>query len=396
MQICVHKNVLGANAHLIQDSEQKGFTWLDKIPDEAWVFGGTDQSRDLGAACELLGYPLKFPSPAHVKIYQDLGAKGPIPWHKCMPRGQFQRCISDLLGDLSGLLEVFHDTNYMRVFERSREVILGLSQAQIDKGKLGAYLKQDSSSSLRSFLAPKGAELLNPPRYKQANTGRLSVISGPQILTLKRGYRDVITSRFNKGKIVQLDYVSLEPRVALSILGRNAPKDIYSEIQDKLSLKASRTHLKTAVMGALFGISARRLQSVIGSDLDAADVLSKIKDYFGINSLARRLTRELHERELIMNFYGRPVKVDVSSPHILVSYYVQSTGVDVALQGFASILDHIKARQLKMKPIYVLHDALFVDVPEEEQECIDELCQVGSIIPGFENEFFLRGEIVCG
>ena len=396
MQICVHKDVLGSDLHLVQDTEQQGFTWLDEPPEGAWVFGGGDQSRDLGAACELMGYPLKFPSETHVRIYQQLGAQGPIPWHRCMPKGQFQRCISDLLGDLSGLLEIFHDTNYMRVFERSREVILGLSRAQVDRKKLGGYLKQDSSSTLRSFLPPKGAEMLDPPRYKQANTGRLSVVSGPQILTVKRCYRDVITSRFDKGKIVQLDYVSLEPRVALSILGRQAPKDIYSELQDSLNLQANRAHLKTAVMGALFGISARRLQSVIGVEMDASEVLSKIKDYFGINILARRLTRELRERDLIMNFYGRPVQVDVSSPHILVSYYVQSTGVDVALQGFASILNHIRERELRMRPIYVLHDALFVDVPEEEQTCIEELCRVGSVIPGFENEFFLRGEVVCG
>ena len=45
-----------------------------------------------------------------------------------------------------------------------------------------------------------------------------------------------------------------------------------------------------------------------------------------------------HYQKKIPNFYGRPLQTDVFDSHVLVSHFVQSTSVDVALSGFYEII----------------------------------------------------------
>ena len=43
--------------------------------------------------------------------------------------------------------------------------------------------------------------------------------------------------------------------------------------------------------------------------------------------------------------------------------YVQSTAVDVALSGFAKVYEKLNKNQAK--PIFIIHDALMIDVKED-------------------------------
>ena len=69
------------------------------------------------------------------------------------------------------------------------------------------------------------------------------------------------------------------------------------------------------------------------------------------------------------------------SPHggqgesLLISYYVQSSCVDTVLLGFSHLCDRIKS--LGAQPIYVIHDALLIDVPNSSIDDFMEICAQG-------------------
>ena len=89
----------------------------------------------------------------------------------------------------------------------------------VNVSNINSYIKETTSgpsviSSLRTFL-PDDTGQAKKVRYDQigTTTGRLTVKSGPAILTLPQKYRDVISSRYDQGKVIQIDFVSVEPRV---------------------------------------------------------------------------------------------------------------------------------------------------------------------------------------
>ena len=240
----------------------------------------------------------------------------------------------------------------------------------------------------------------------ETKTGRLKVIDGPNILHLKKEYRDMIISAHgDKGKIVYLDYSSLEPRILLcvsnpSLIG-SLPQDIYSKMLSDLNLseKIPRTVAKTAILSALYGQkeenTIKTLSNYIGS---AEDFLNLVNDYFGIEKLKEKLAGDLLKTRgrYILNHYGRPIFCEDTKPYALLNYYVQSTAVDVAMLGFLNIVSRLKEHNLldKIRPIFILHDALFLDIHEDAYHIIPKIEKLGSTgIKGFKNvDFWLRME----
>lgn len=240
----------------------------------------------------------------------------------------------------------------------------------------------------------------------ETKTGRLKITDGPNILHLKREYRDmIVSSHGDKGKIVYLDYSSLEPRILLcvsnpSLIG-SLPQDIYSKMLSDLNLseKIPRTVAKTAILSALYGQkeenTIKTLSNYIGS---AEDFLSLVNDYFGIEKLKEKLAGDLLKTRgrYILNYYGRPIFCEDTKPYALLNYYVQSTAVDVAMLGFLNIVSRLKEHKLtdKIRPIFILHDALFLDIHEDAYHVIPKIEKLGSTgIKGFKNvDFWLRME----
>jgi DNA polymerase I-like protein with 3'-5' exonuclease and polymerase domains len=151
-----------------------------------------------------------------------------------------------------------------------------------------------------------------------------------------------------------------------------------------------------AVMGALYGISSPKLQGLLPNSIDASEVLDQIRQVFGINSLANKLKKECVANGRIVNHFGRPLYFSRCDDHLLVSHYVQSTGVDVCLSGFSRIIDFIKQAKMKTVPIFLIHDALLLDVPPDEIDKLDLLKDTGSLIDGFDVSFPLNASDVLG
>lgn len=334
-----------------------------------------------------------------------------VEWWKLMG---FKRYISELQSIANtfeqGVVE--YDISYWHdVYSRFIDNLYNeMMPAYIDINLYNRYKEQATASQMEILetFRPNHNGYAQKCLYSgtETRTGRLKVIEGPSILHLKKDYRDIIkSSHGTKGKIVYLDYSSLEPRILLcvsnpSLIG-SLPQDIYSKMLVDLNLqeKIPRIVAKTAILSALYGQkeenTIKTLSNYIGS---AEDFLNLVNDYFGIEKLKEKLAGDLLKTRgrYILNYYGRPIFCDDTKPYALLNYYVQSTAVDVAMLGFLNIISRLKEKKIsdKIRPIFILHDGLFLDVHEEAYHIIPKIEKLGSTgIKGFKNvDFWLRLE----
>jgi hypothetical protein len=303
-------------------------------------------------------------------------------------------------------MQYWHDV-YNRYLQK---LFYDMHSCCIDTNLYEKYKSEATASQMEILetFKPNGRGYASPAYYSgtETRTGRLKVIEGPNILHLKKEYRNIIVSSHgDKGKIVYLDYSSLEPRILLcvsnpSLIG-SLPQDIYSKMLADLNLseKIPRTVAKTAILSALYGQkeenTIKTLSNYIGS---AEDFLNLVNDYFGIEKLKEKLAGDLLKTggRYILNYYGRPIFCEDTKPYALLNYYVQSTAVDVALLGFTNIINRLNEKGLsdKIRPIFILHDALFLDIHEDAYHVISKIEKLGSTgIRGFKNiDFWLRSE----
>jgi hypothetical protein len=178
---------------------------------------------------------------------------------------------------------------------------------------------------------------------------------------------------------MQIDFVSLEPRVLRLLYAREAPIDIYEDIAQKVGNSTTRRHMKLATLKLLYVSSLSGIREEIGNISDRT--IRTIEEYFGIPGLRSRLQSELGRTGSIKSHWGRPLPEAVES-HLLVSHFTQSTAVDVALGGFGDLLDRIERDDLDVIPCYVLHDALIVDVHPAAFEKLREIVTDGIDVTG--------------
>jgi hypothetical protein len=70
---------------------------------------------------------------------------------------------------------------------------------------------------------------------------------------------------------------------------------------------------------------------------------------------------------------------------VLINSYTQSTGVDVALLGFSNVLKTLKT--MNSKALFVLADALILDMHPDELESIEMLKSKCEVVTGYQKKF---------
>jgi len=222
-------------------------------------------------------------------------------------------------------------------------------------------------------------------------TGRLTVDGGPNALVLRKEDRSIVKSvHGDDGCIVALDFNALEARIALYENGRRCDDpDLYGSIADELGMSGMRKAVKGAVICELYGGNVHAMVSVLGIDKQqASKIVKDVRVHFGTKKLLDRVKKQFVESGRISNRYGRPVLVDVPNDNILVNYYCQSTGVDVALTGFGIVMDELSVRAPSARPLFVIHDGLVIDVMKSELEALESVNEVK--VPGYVQAFPLK------
>jgi hypothetical protein len=295
-------------------------------------------------------------------------SQGAVPWPLVVPQRVLYENLSAISDELDELLAIVGD--YSETLVSGRSIIERLVPCRIDLAALRVAQGESQQHGVLETFEPGPDSMANPVIYSHRTaTGRMTIASGPRILTLQKAHRRILSSRYDGGQVYQIDFVSLEPRVLRLLRGGDAPVDIYGEIASRLE-GVDRRHAKLATLKSLYGASGSSVREEIGAG--ASKLMKEINDYFGLESLRRRISESDDPR----NLWGRPIP-EARDPHLSVSHYTQSTAVDVSLMGFSSIMDRIAEEDLDVQPVFVLHDALLVDCHPDAVTRVREIAAEG-------------------
>jgi len=395
----IHRDVLGSVSHVcVQDDNQFS---VDEIPDDAWVLLINEQhanTRCLRVLCRLVGIVLNDkPSAPHVRAMQIMLRLTPtalVPWQKVLPKNEYDAFVQNIIVQCAAALsDDVAVKYYTTVWTLTTNLLAKFEPAYIDRNFLQALTMSAKNKHMLKAFEPNDLGYILPPVYDRfgTRTGRLTIHNGPNVLILKKDYRSIFCSKWGvDGSIVMLDFAQLEPRIVLYEAGRMCLEiDLYSSLNKEIfGEKIDRSVVKTAIIAQLYGISkdvvAKRLNV---THYEISTFTKKISLFFKTSELLQRVKQQYLKSGFIRNRYGRRIAIDEPVNRIFLNSYVQSTATDVAMIGFYDI---VKGLSSLVRPMFVVHDALFVDC---HNSVIDEFLGYKWIkVPGYVQRFVIKGE----
>lgn len=395
MDVLLDSCLLGSQKNLLISPD--GFTWTDKIDTSAWHFNGDIKNESMKCWDTVMRlstiHSSSIPTiPAqYVKMMTQMVPDISPPWSMILPQSKYKRFFNDIVEYVKSNSNL-STSYYENVWVLGNKILNALKPAKVDGTKINDIISASAMNSqvVESFR-PRSGGYTSPIRYDRFGTvtGRLIVESGPNILLLKKEYRNVIKPSSPGGSIVSLDFSSLEARILLYESGNDCPnQDLYSMLADRFG-GMPRTLVKAAVLSVLYGSSRSMVALSLGvSETKVAEVISKIENYIDTKTLLKRLKSQFKSDGYITNKFGRKIKVERPQDNIFINYYAQSTGVDVSLMGFSSMLDKLGTDGIR--PLFVLHDALILDVREDRLIDVEKIQSVN--VSGYVHEFPLKLE----
>jgi len=392
---CIDSAVLGTEKHLIVED---GFRWSDSVPRSVWHLTGKMKSGRCMDTLMALGHRQVPGVPQkHANCFASLfsGSVPPrIQWQHALPPDDFRIFFKNVVEETSKAFPELPREYCEGAWAAGTRLLSALKPAKVEAetwNKMAAETVHNAAA-LESFRPNRlgYAPVVEYDRFS-TRTGRLTVKSGPQILTLKKECRSVVKSAFEGGKIFNLDFRALEVRILAAEAGRwFGPTDVYEDVARELfGGSVERDAAKVAVISELYGAGRGALSARLRVPEKKVDeFLKKIRDFFCISALRGRLEDQLRERGKILNKFGRPLMVPESSENLLVNTYAQSTGVDVSLSGFDSIVSSLGSEGIR--PLFVLHDALILDVHPDRFNDVVSCTSVS--VDGYSHPFPLKIE----
>lgn len=399
LPFCIDAEILGTDKHLsVSDA---GYSWRMMPPAETWHLTGKIKPTSdwcLDSLLRLANINIDTQPPgAFVNAilpllsgsgYSDLAP----PWQLLMPSQAHRAFVKNVVSQVIDALVKLPIDYYVNTWVPGNGVIRSLKRAKVDVSAWQALIDAEvGNARVVETFKPDSQGYAGTVHYDRFGTltGRLTVKEGPSILTLKREYRSLIVPKTD-GCIFSLDFAALEARLLLYEAGRRCDDpDLYAMIANELEYE--RKAVKGAVISELYGSSKWALGNALGikgKELD--DFVKRIKMYFNTQALLKRIKQQFFETGKIINRYGRPVVIDEPLDHIFINYYAQSSGVDVTLLGFSQLAERLAIEAPDVRILYLLHDAMIVDVPRKHFDLIESIKAV--TVPGYVQSFPLKVE----
>lgn len=402
-KFAIDKFDIGSEKHLIFDTISETISEAETIPDNILTFNTKKFDEILNLYCIETNTEI-FPENIRkaYRAVQNPRTYKQTPWRFCMPSEAYKNIVNGFISTLGRQLRGIDIDNgyYGSIFAKTEKVLDSLYPAFINKDFLS-----DSTSTFQ----PNASGFVEKVIYSRTNsiTGRISVESGPRILTTKKEDRKkIIGSRFgNDGVIVSLDFKSLEPRTIKAVSNNGGvdsyhqgyAEDIYIDVIDSCaSIKnTNRETIKEVVLSELYGSGFDSLVDKLKmNEFDVRNLKNIVDDYFELDKLKHKLLiqAENTDRKYLENFYGRRVSIREAQPYMYVNYYTQSTAVDIAFLGFLNIINYLEELGRlgdTVFPLFVIHDELLLDFNLSAFHIIPTLCKIGSKeIKNLENNRF--------
>lgn len=286
---------------------------------------------------------------------------------RLMPKERLKASLKEVEETLDNVFASNESKSYFYEWSKIHAFIQKMKPAKIDVNALESLISSlggDAAHALRTFM-PISNEMLPAVRYSTCGsaTGRLTVESGPSILTADHRVRNCLRSSYSSGKIVMVDFVSVEPRVAMVSVGMTPPEDVYDDILEEFP-SLTRKAAKLVTLAALYGSGASRLSEIAGSVSDARKAVSFVKSHFRVDRLERQLS-EMAETGTIRNIFGRPLLLAANNPRVRTNHYLQSSAAELCVLLFSELCQGFKSG---VRPLFVIHDALIVDLRSDVEE----------------------------
>ena len=334
----------GINHYLVNDNDVT--LTQGPLPKNCFVYG-SECCRSLQNMAKLMRWVIPDLIPQNfIEMSKTLGAKNPN-WAAIIGTHKYRLLLSGLASSYnhsksSADLSVIKHQTKLECFMRLMQPAPYDPSVLSDKGSM--HFEKSLKQHFKSGF-------VSAPSYirTKTKTGRLTVVSGPPVLTmhadLRVGLKDAI----------QVDFRSMEPNLLLAYLGRSTYDDLYSALaQEVFGGKLSRTKVKLSVIASLYN-SERRNQHA-----------KKIAEFFNVDEVINNL-ESLRKDNVIKNMYGRPINVENAEKNHLLSLWLQSSAVDAALTGFCNLLSAHK----DAIPYWIIHDALIINNVEIKDKYLD-------------------------
>ena len=391
MLLCIDKKILGTERNLLYDGEVFQWVFEENISDQVWWAGSTNKVRDIQWLAEACRENLPiFPPEKYQNAWHILKTPGQsISWKEAIPQGTYKNYLLEYVGKLWSFLEREGNSYYSNVLTIHRSLLQTLKRAKIHREKFNELIGENNyqKNQLDKF-APDDSGYCKKIIYDLTSsaTGRLTVHKGPNVLTLKKELREIFTSSYPKGRLIQIDLKTLEPRIALYLANENPINydDIYTDlIIADLKIPVSRSDAKKIVISTLYGMSEGTLSRMLPGNISADQVTRKIKKTFGINDLSDHIDSSVKQAGYFENAYGRKLRPTSAK----INHYLQSTGVDVALFAFKALIEDLQKNNCDVKPLFIIHDALILDVNQGSFDDVTKICKNGFKVPLFNSRF---------
>lgn len=395
MSYCIDRSYLGSSENFCKSSE--GFFWSDTQPQPSWLLTGKhkykDKCLDTLLALQYIDLP-ELPD-RYVAVMNQLitGSNVQIPWQHVLPRSIYENYFKNTVKVIEDVFSELPFDYYETAWIPGTKLLRALKPAKINVEAWHKFLDEVNMNApvLASFKSDS-LGFAGTPTYNRfgTRTGRLTVTEGPNILTLKRDHRVILKSSFDDGFICSLDFRALEPRIVLAEAGCSSDADdIYGELAEKIfGDRLNRDNVKVAVISELYGAAKESLRARLGISQAKIDAFVRgINEFFKLDELRARLLSQAVSGRII-NRFGRPLRVDPEAKNLFINTYVQSTGVDVSMIGFNSIIKQLGTDGVR--PLYVLHDALILDVRSDRLKDVENISSVK--VHGYEAAFPLKFE----
>ena len=366
------------------------YSWIDECNAEHDLFLDINEINTLNDYLRLYGIdPIVFIDDKYQNMLSTVGAQAPN-WKYVLPSSIYSKKMGFLNAFLGDIYPLLGEDSYAKIFSAGNYVLNQLEGFVPNKSVLETELENPTVKNIIRSFTPTESGLTRELVYDRFKTvtGRLVVKSGPQVLLLPRGMKNIFKSRYDNGKILWIDFVSLEPRFAKLLTAGVTKKDIYTDVMEEYSLTCGRERVKAAVLSTLFGAGLAKLTEIVGKE--AFLIKKAIDEYFDLKHILT-LAGD-YKGGKIKNYFGRPISLKKSTSNVAVNNFVQSSSVDIALMGFSDLIKHPDMPE-SMKPLCVIHDALVVDVKNSDIEQACEIINGGIDIKGV-GHFFLEYDII--
>jgi hypothetical protein len=308
-------------------------------------------------------FPSKYLNMADNLNLSDEQIKNAVPMHVY---NEWQENILNLITQF--LNENKKSLNYFNNLVNIKNFTNSCQPALVNKNQLENIENKKHQAKFQQLIPDSKGEHQKIVYCNSASaTGRLTVVKGPNVLTMSAEYKQLLYSRFKGGKILQIDLVAAEPTIALNLANKQTLEDPYTEISNNLfNNNLDRNITKKLVISSLYGLSKRKLNKLIkDQNINVNFVLKQIKDYFNYEDLILNIKNSSNISNKIYNYYGRPIYLPDTSDALMVSYYLQSTAAESAILAFSNLLKRTNQYSV---PLHIIHDALIIDCKKEYAE----------------------------